>query len=210
MPEEVRRRAFEPFFTTKESGKGTGLGLSSIYGFMQQSGGTAVIDSTLGEGTSVRLFLPRGRAAEAHSPAAPPEQVPLGHCRVLLVEDDDRVRTMAEGLLEELGCPVVSAASGDEALRLLEQRDDVSLLFSDCMMPGALDGPGLAAEVRRRWPQIRVLLTSGVGGYPACAAEGGDTPFLAKPYSAPQLRDSILSLGLGAPSAEGAPPPEGS
>jgi CheY-like chemotaxis protein len=196
MPEEVKSRAFEPFFTTKEAGKGTGLGLSTIYGFLRQSGGTAAIESEVGAGTTIRLFLPRAAAAPQARPAARTQTAgELAGCRVLLVEDEKQVRDLAASMLEEMGCSVCAAENGDEAMRRLESGTAVSLLFTDCMMPGRLDGPSLALEVRRRLPGLPVLFTSGVRrGLPDVGNDAENLLFLPKPYSADQLQGALRSL----------------
>jgi signal transduction histidine kinase/FixJ family two-component response regulator len=198
MSEEVRARAFEPFFTTKESGKGTGLGLSSLYGFIRQSGGSAVLESKLGKGTTIRLFLPK--AADLDEDLVPPERareheksVPPG-LHVLLVEDEEKVRLYAASMLEELGCRVTQAANGDEALKLLEGGTQASVLFTDCMMPGTLDGPQLARKVWHRMPGLPVLFTSGVRTATRVPSRGGHTQFLAKPYTSRQLAEALLSI----------------
>jgi signal transduction histidine kinase len=203
MPAEVRARAFEPFFTTKSPGKGTGLGLSTIYGFTQQSGGTAEIHSEIGQGTTVSLYLPRAAvsdvtAAGAASRARSAEAV-LATCHVLVVEDEARVRELAHSMLEELGCKVSVAASGEAAIGELEaltaSGGEISLLFTDCMMPGSLDGLGLATEARRRLPELPVLFTSGI--WAGVDRVGGDTrnlAFLPKPYTAEQLGRAIRQL----------------
>ena len=203
MSEEVRSRAFEPFFTTKEAGKGTGLGLSSIYGFISQSGGTVVIDSEVGRGTIVRLFLPRAAAlgAPAESGAAETQRaagVSFTGATVLLVEDEDRVRSMAASMLEELGCNVVTAESGDEALSIVEGGQEISALFTDCLMPGRLDGANLALTMRRRMPHLPVLFTSGYrGGVNTLNLDDAGTAFLPKPYSSAQLADHLAAIGVG-------------
>jgi signal transduction histidine kinase len=197
MPPEVKARAFEPFFTTKEAGKGTGLGLSTIYGFVRQSGGTVTIDSEPGKGTTISLFLPKATkgAAPAKREAAPRAAVELRDCRILVVDDEEQVRQLAKSMLEELGCDVILAEDGDAAVRLLETDQEISLLFTDCMMPGKLDGPALAMETRRRIANLPVLFTSGVRGSVEMTGEaGGSMAFLPKPYTGPQLGKAIAAL----------------
>ena len=198
MPEDVRARAFEPFFTTKESGKGTGLGLSSLYGFIRQSGGMVVLDSEPGTGTTVRLFLPKAvelsEGAAARKRPGQREKNRLAGLRILLVEDDEKVRRYAASMLEELGCTVTEAASGDEAIKLVENGTDVAVLFTDCMMPGRLDGPRLAEQVWRRIPDLPVLFTSGVRNATGLPSNGGKMQFLAKPYTAGELTDALISI----------------
>jgi signal transduction histidine kinase len=198
MPAEVQARAFEPFFTTKHPGKGTGLGLSTIYGFTQQSGGTAAIESEAGAGTTVYLYLPRAPAAELNedrkSSSGKPAEDALAGLRVLLVEDEAQVREVARSMLEEMGCKVTVFDCGDAAIDQLEAAD-ISLLLTDCMMPGRLDGTALALEARRRQPDLPVLFTSGIwAGVDRIGTDTHNLAFLPKPYTAEQLRSAILAL----------------
>ena len=190
MSAEVRDRAFEPFFTTKPVGEGTGLGLSQIHGFAAQAGGRAEICSAPGEGTAVRIFLPvtersPGGSVEAARPAKPPRDL-----RVLLVEDNDHVREFAHHLLDELGYRVVSAASAEEALELLE-RETADLLFTDVVMPGR-SGLELARLARERLPTLPVLLASGYSEEIVGTA-GSEFEIVRKPYDA-----KLLEAALGA------------
>ncbi|HEY0114348.1 MAG TPA: PAS domain S-box protein, partial [Allosphingosinicella sp.] len=193
MPPEVLQRAFEPFFTTKEVGKGTGLGLSQIHGFAAQTGGRAEIASTPGEGTRLRIVLPRSHKSPQ---AAQPDQAPpRGHSglRVLLVEDNDQVRQFAENLLDELRCEVLSARCGEEALTLLErERERIDLLFSDVVMPG-MTGVELATRVRERFPDLPVLLAS---GYSEEVFRGAAADFrmVSKPYGVPEIDRALGAL----------------
>ncbi|HEY0630136.1 MAG TPA: PAS domain S-box protein [Sphingomicrobium sp.] len=200
IPADRLSRVFEPFFTTKEVGKGTGLGLSQIHGFAQQAGGRAEIESSEGDGTTLRIILPRTDkpAAEAsHEQEAPPE-IPPGLC-VLLVEDNLQVRDFAAELLEDLECEVITAQDGDEALRALEGRD-VDLLFSDVVMPG-LSGVELAREVRKTRPDLPILLATGFAGNLHEEASGS-FDIVAKPYDVSSLRKAIASaLAKGARTA---------
>jgi PAS domain S-box-containing protein len=158
MPKEVAERAFEPFFTTKPVGKGTGLGLSQIHGFAAQTGGRAEVESELGKGTTIRLLLPSTDKLIEATADARPRELPAG-LKVLLVEDNEQVAEFAGHLLEELGCAVELAGSGEEALDQLEvKRPDI--VFSDVVMPG-ISGIELARRLRERWPDLPVLLASG-------------------------------------------------
>jgi len=160
MPPEVLAQAFEPFFTTKAPGRGTGLGLSTVFGFVKQSGGHIRIYSEPGQGTSVKIYLPRAElpAAEAVPRVAAP--VAAGSERILLVEDDDLVRRHVTLQLEGLGYGVVAAADGAAALRRIEAGEPFDLLFTDVMMPG-MNGRELAEAARALRPGLPVLFTSG-------------------------------------------------
>ncbi len=161
MTPEILERAFEPFFTTKDVGKGTGLGLSMVYGFVKQTGGHIRIYSEPGQGSIVKLYLPRTDSpATEEGKAAQPAVASRGET-ILVVEDDDLVRTHVEGELKELGYAVLSAADGSEALRLLEKNSSIDLLFSDIVMPGGISGPQLAQQALKTRPRLKILYTSG-------------------------------------------------
>jgi signal transduction histidine kinase len=161
MPRDVIERAFEPFFTTKESGQGTGLGLSQVYGFVKQSGGHVKIYSEAGEGTTVKVYLPRffGKASVAEEPAATPSRSHSAET-VLVVEDDDDVRTYVVETLAALGYRVLEAAEAESALRLLGEDPGVQLLLTDVVMPGQ-NGRKLAQEARLRRPELKILYMTG-------------------------------------------------
>jgi signal transduction histidine kinase len=194
MSPEVLERVFEPFFTTKESGKGTGLGLSMIYGFAQQSGGAIAIESQPGEGTTVRLTLPRTeRPVEAPAASVPDAAPPPGNGEtILVVEDDPAVRQVAVSTLTTLGYTVSEAANGDEALTRLRDGNPVRLVFSDVTMPGPLTGVDLAREVRRLQPEVGVLLTTGYVGEDVQLDEGVE--ILPKPYQTHDLAQKLRGL----------------
>jgi signal transduction histidine kinase/ActR/RegA family two-component response regulator len=178
---EILPKVFEPFFTTKGLEQGTGLGLSQVYGFSRQSGGTVTVASRLGHGTTITLYLQRGAGALAPElNAAPPREEARDHETILLVEDNAEVLEVAGTLLSDLGYRVRSVDSAAAALHALEEGEPVDLVFSDVVMPGKLDGIGLARRIHRDYPEVRVLLTS---GYAAAAnlAERG-FPILRKPY----------------------------
>ncbi|MBW4330142.1 PAS domain-containing protein [Stakelama sp. CBK3Z-3] len=162
MAEAVAARAFDPFFTTKEVGKGTGLGLSQIFGFARQSGGDVRIDSEPGEGTSIRLLLPRDRRAAHRGGDARVQPGPAtgGSETVLLVEDEDRVRAYSAEALRDLGYTVLEAGDGGEALRIIAGGAEPDLLFTDVIMPG-MTGRALAEQAHRRLPGLKLLYTSG-------------------------------------------------
>jgi signal transduction histidine kinase/CheY-like chemotaxis protein len=192
-------RVFDPFFTTKGAG-GTGLGLSQVYGFAHQPGGEVAIDSRLGEGTVVRLFLP----ALVAGAAAPPATSLGGEAAdtdaeakgvVLVVDDDEGVASLAAALLEEFGFEVKLAYRARAALELLAHDDQVDLLFSDIVMPDGMDGIALAEAVRRLRPDLPILLTTGYSDSIADGrAEARGFPILAKPYKAGDLKRGVLTL----------------
>jgi PAS domain S-box-containing protein len=164
MSADTLARAFEPFFTTKEVGKGTGLGLSMVYGFVKQSGGHVKIYSEEGEGTTVRIYLPRLVADEAVEEERADEPVPEGTSdeTILVCEDDDDVRAYTVEVLRELGYRVLEAHDGPSALRLLERQEGkVDLLFTDVVLPSGMTGAVLATEARALRPDLRVLFTTG-------------------------------------------------
>ena len=183
-------KVFEPFFTTKQVGKGTGLGLSMVYGFVKQSNGHIVLDSEVGRGTRVALYLPRA-AVTSQAVLAQPRQPDLRGAQeiVLVVEDDRLVRSYVLTQIESLGYTTLSASNGPEALAVLESGAPVDLLFTDVIMPGLMNGRELATEAERRRPGLRVLYTS---GYTENAIDHDGKLdegilFLAKPYSRAEL-----------------------
>ena len=156
-------QAFEPFFTTKDIGQGTGLGLSQVYGFIKQSGGHVKIYSEVGEGTTVKLYLPRHRGEEDTAGGREEtRELPRGRGEtVLVVEDDPDVRDYTIEIVGELGYTVLSAGDGATALRLLDSHREVSLLFTDVGLPGGMNGRQLAEQALRRHPRLKVLYTTG-------------------------------------------------
>jgi CheY-like chemotaxis protein len=198
MSADVLKYAFEPFFTTKGVGQGTGLGLAQVYGFVNQSGGHVTIDSTPRKGTTVKLFLPRysGMADDvSHPETVMPEIRDLTGAAILLVEDNDKVREHSAELLRELGCQVVEAASGHEALALLDAHHEINLLFTDVGLAGGMNGPHLANAARDRRPGLKVLFTSGYArntllkeGLPETAA------LLRKPFTFGGLAEAVGRL----------------
>jgi signal transduction histidine kinase len=163
MTGEVAAKAFEPFFTTKDVGKGSGLGLSQVYGFIKQSDGHAKIYSEPGQGTTIKLYLPRLPVSGARDdePAAHALSAGAADRVILIVEDDEDVRAHAVAMLRELGYSIVEAADGHAALRVLDVRSDVRLLFTDVGLPGGLNGRQLADQARVRRPGLPVLFTTG-------------------------------------------------
>jgi signal transduction histidine kinase/CheY-like chemotaxis protein len=163
MTPEVRAKAFDPFFTTKDIGHGTGLGLSQVYGFIKQSRGHVKIYSEVGEGTTIKLYLPRAHAqaetTEHH--VSPPLARGAKNETILVVEDDADVRTYSCETLSELGYTVASAENGGAGLRLLDANPSIEVLFTDIGLPGGMNGRQLADEARRRKPGLKVLFTTG-------------------------------------------------
>ncbi len=196
IPAGVQERVFDPFFTTKPKGKGTGLGLSMVYGFVKQSRGHIKIYSEPGEGTTVKLYLPRARDARPE-PSPPVSPVRYGNHKetVLIAEDDNGVREQAERQLRDLGYRVLSAADGTQALAILEEHP-VDLLFTDVIMPGGPDGPELARRALRAHPGLRVLYTSGYTEN-AIVRHGRLAPgvhLLEKPYQKTDLDRKIRDV----------------
>lgn len=193
MDAETQARALEPFFTTKGPDKGTGLGLSSIYGFLRQSGGGLSIESALGSGTTVHLYLPPMQNPEGIAAGTPPAvAIDLTGLRVALVEDNDALREVTCGMLSELGCTVTGFGSADAAADALDPAS-IDLLVTDCVMPGRLNGPRLCELLRGRRNDLPVLFISGFRAgadeLPTQAAT-----FLAKPFDAAQVHAAIGNL----------------
>jgi len=189
MDSQTLLRACEPYFTTKRFGSGSGLGLAMVYGFAQQSGGALRIRSAPGEGAVVTLLLPA--TEEVPAPPSEPDYIssrtktsPL----VLLVEDDADVRQVVRRQLLDLGYMVVEAADGREALDMLAQIDEIRFVISDVVMPGGLDGPALARNVRATRPDIGILLIS---GYDHGSAGVDEFPLLDKPFTKPELAAAL-------------------
>jgi PAS domain S-box-containing protein len=198
MSPDVLERCFDPFFTTKEVGKGSGLGLSMVYGFVRQSGGYVSIDSTLGCGTVVRIYLPRSyEELDERSDRAAAISVPRGAGEtVLVVEDNVDMRLLSVAALKDLGYRPMEAANGKDALRLLDDEPSVKLLFSDVLLPGGMTGFDLAREAAQRRPNLRVLFTSGFTDkalMPEDVAERG-WQLVPKPYRWAELGRKIAAV----------------
>ena len=198
MPADVRERIFEPFFTTKERGAGTGLGLSMVYGFVNQSGGDIRVESTVGEGTVFRILLPAlsgfGSDIPSEKGGSEREEVPaIPHLTVLLVEDDQAVRSAGRHILESMGAKIIEAANAQSGLEALSANAGIDLLFTDVVMPGGFDGRWLAEKAQMLLPGLRVLFTSGYaeGRIDDDTLEDEHTGFIAKPYTREQLAQAI-------------------
>jgi PAS domain S-box-containing protein len=177
---DVLARVFEPFFTTKESGKGSGLGLSMVFGFAKQSGGHTAIDSVVGQGTAVRLYLPT-RAAElpeADAPATQPDWQGAG-LRALVVEDQPAVLVAVSRMLTQMGFRVTEACTAEEAIEQVDFGGFFDLVLTDIVLPGPIDGVALSEKIRRQSPATQVMLSSGV---PAQGVSCAPRDFLIKPY----------------------------
>jgi PAS domain S-box-containing protein len=161
MVPDIIEHAFEPFFTTKPEGQGTGLGLSMVYGFVKQSGGHIKIYSELGQGTTIRIYLPRARDLEDLETDIETGPVTGGSETVLVVEDDEEVRRTVVDMLTDLGYRVLKAKDAQSALAIIESGVPIDLLFTDVVMPGPLRSPELARKARERLPRVAVLFTSG-------------------------------------------------
>ena len=213
MPPELLEKVFQPFFTTKEQGKGSGLGLSMVYGFIKQSGGHINVYSEMGHGTAVKMYLPRKFAAgeiipevlgvapqmvaEAEPEAAAEPEIEIAAPRlpkILVVEDQEAVRAVACGFLQDFGYDVVEAEDGLQALARLQENPDIDLMFPDVVMPGGLNGFDLAQAARGIRPDLKVVHTS---GYPKGAMVHQEEPrfregfIIMKPYRREDLQKII-------------------
>ncbi len=193
MTPDVVERVYEPFFTTKEAGKGTGLGLSQIFALVRQLAGAITIDTAVGRGTTVTLYLPRDIAAAGPgvvSPVdVPPADMVVEGLQVLVVEDDPRVLVATMGALEELGHHGIACDAPAKAAGLLTEHDAIDLIISDVLMPGQT-GPEMIAALAPRFPHIPVLFVTGFAGE-ANASEFGSHPVLRKPFTLVGLERAI-------------------
>lgn len=199
IPPEVLPRIFEPFFSTKEVGAGTGLGLSTVHGIVHQTGGYIAVESVSGQGTSFTLYLPRHKATEASADGAAIEDKSspadlTGSARILLVEDEDAVRTFSARALSNKGYEVADSASGLTALHMIEQGQfEPDLLITDVMMP-EMDGPTLARAVKERRPSVKIIFISGYAEDKFKEHLGADVYFLPKPFSLKQLATKVKEV----------------
>jgi signal transduction histidine kinase/CheY-like chemotaxis protein len=197
MDATTKARLFEPFFTTKEQGKGTGLGLSIVYGIVKQNGGEILVYSEQGQGTVFKIYLPAVSAEpEVLAPPAESANQKAGSETILLVEDEHQVRTLARAMLAARGYQILEAASGPDALHLLENHDGgLHLLLADVVMPG-MSGEQLAAKVRAVRPGVRLLLMSGFMGAHVVEPEllQSETPFIRKPFTAALLHRKVREV----------------
>jgi PAS domain S-box-containing protein len=197
MTQEVLERAFEPFFTTKPLGQGTGLGLSQVFGFVRQSGGNVKLYSRSGHGATIKIYLPRmsNEAVTQESIRAQTIKTTKRTESILVVEDNEDVRAYSADTLRDYGFNVLEAADASEALRILEGKVAVDLLFTDIGLPG-LNGRELVAMVQRKHPSIRLLFTSGYAQMPAPTTSRwiSEIPLLSKPFTRAQLYDKVMCV----------------
>ena len=204
MSEKQIEQVFEPFYTTKEPGKGSGLGLSMVHGFVTQSRGTVVIESEQGTGSKIKLYLPEVTLSKTTLPPSIEttfsNRVASGREKILVVDDEPRVRKTAVRVLRKLGYEVIEAASGDEALASMEKNKDIDLLFSDIMMPGGMNGRELAAIVTKKYPNVKIQLTSGYENVDVTKNSiDAAHPLLKKPYDREQLSIALRKQLDGRP-----------
>lgn len=201
IPEENLTRIFEPFFTTKEVGHGTGLGLATVYGIIKQTGGFLDVDSKVGQGTTFYIYLPRATELETNEdrPAAHAEEDVTkdltGTERILLVEDEDAVRTFSQRALSNKGYQVLTAESGESALALMEKQENkhLDLLVTDVVMP-VMDGPTLAQRIRQSNPELKIIFISGYTEDKLKDHIGDNTWFLPKPFTLKQLAAKVKEV----------------
>jgi PAS domain S-box-containing protein len=193
IPPDLLSKIFDPFFTTKEVGKGTGLGLSQVYGFAHQAGGTARAESKVGLGTAITVYLPVYTGAEARAPEPTSDDTDRApRPMVLVVDDSPEVAEVTSSLFEHLGYDTIYRDSAEAALKLLEDGNRVDLVFSDIVMPGKIDGVGLASEVQARYPRLPVILTTGYSD--AVQTAPPNLPILRKPFDADALRNLLQGM----------------
>jgi CheY-like chemotaxis protein len=189
IPPDVMSRVFDPFFTTKPVGKGTGLGLSQVYGFAHQSGGMVTADSKVGQGTSITLYLPALAETEIVDKDVEPAVDVSHRPHVLIVDDSADVAEVTSSLFEDLGYATVYRESADAALKLLADGAKIDLVFSDIVMPGTIDGVGLASEIKSHYPKLPVILTTGYSD--AARTAPAHLRILRKPFDSDALKGFI-------------------
>jgi CheY-like chemotaxis protein len=207
MPPEVLERAFDPFFTTKPSGKGSGLGLSMVYGFVKQSRGDMTIESEVGVGTVITLYLPIAET-ETVADMAPAAEVvmPRGAERVLVVEDDDGLRAVSARMFRSQGYKVTEAKTGADALEALSAEPAFDLLFTDVVLPGGMDGKAVAAEAIAQDPALKVLFTTGYAEMVIGPEDGfpeGTVHLISKPFGREDLLTRVRQILDGDGDGEG-------
>ncbi|MFP4004976.1 MAG: response regulator, partial [Alphaproteobacteria bacterium] len=216
MSEDVLGKIFEPFFTTKGVGEGTGLGLSTVYGIVEQTGGFIFPESKVGRGTTFRIYLPRHAEAAEEAPSAAeeaerPARDLTGRETILLVEDEDTVRTFAARALKSRGYEVLEAPNGEDALEVMEGREDgIDLLVTDVVMP-VMDGPALVKKIREKDGDLPIVYMSGYAetGFRKDMESSEDMHFLPKPFTLKQLLSAVKEAASAA-RPEGGESGEGS
>ncbi len=194
IPEELHAKIFEPFFTTKEVGEGTGMGLATVYGIIKQSKGYVWVDSSPGRGTTFEILLPRSSRTRTEPRPPAIAAVAVGSETVLLVEDEDAVRTLTGSILKEFGYRVLEAASGRQAMEICATEGGrIDLLLTDLVMP-EMWGDELAWRLRSAFPRIRVLYLSGYGDRRQKRRSSGDGSFLEKPFTAERLLEKVREV----------------
>ena len=194
IPQEIISRVFDPFFTTKEEGKGTGLGLSQVYSFAAACGGTATVESRLGQGTTVKIYLPRAPADAAVLSRKPVEvadhRAALNKRKptILVVEDEEVIRRVVTRVLFESGYTVLEAGTGDEGLTILTNHPEIDLILTDVRMPGRWDGISMAAQARRMRPELKIVFAT---AYPDALVNSETATVLKKPYRAYQILGAV-------------------
>ena len=204
IPAGVLARVFEPFFTTKPVGKGTGLGLSMVYGFIKQSKGHVRIDSEVGRGTSISLFLPKSAIRQGDAAAGQRAPVSRGKEQILVVEDDEAVRVSVLNQLRSLGYAASEAADGDAALAAFQAATrPFDLLLTDLIMPGVVNGKALADEVKSRWPDTRIIIMTGYAEDPIINHGRLDAGVLLlnKPFRKSELAQAVRQVLDRAPES---------
>ena len=208
IPSNLMSKMFDPFFTTKEVGKGTGLGLSQVYGFAHQAGGTVTADSKVGQGTTITIYLPFCADEQITGSAAKTTAKNSQRQTVLVVDDNVDVAEVTSSLFEHLGYETIYRDSAEAALKLLEAGTKIDLVFSDIVMPGTIDGVGLAREIGSRHPNLPVALTTGYSD--ATIEAPPNLRILRKPFDADALKDFIQDIGATkAMKTSGVPLPSG-
>ena len=206
ISKEHQGKIFDPFFTTKPVGQGTGLGLATVYGIVKQSGGFITVDSEIGRGTTFRIFLPRYRAEADAAPAAEPERAAprdvTGQDTILLVEDEEAVRSFAARALRMRGYEVLEASGGEEALEIVrDHKAAIHLLVTDVVMPN-MDGPTLVRAIKRLRPEMAVIFMSGYAeeAFRRHDEKAEELHFLPKPFGLKQLAAKVKEVLSGAPA----------
>lgn len=199
MSQEVKAQVFEPFFTTKQTGSGSGLGLSMVYGFVRQSGGRVEIESAPGQGTTVRLQLPRAIApAVANLESVAVQSTASDEKLVLVLEDEADVRQTLCEQLHLLGYLTLEAANGEQAMQMLASSGEIDVLISDLMLPGSLSGVEVINHARKHYPRLTLLLISGQDLRPAHNPALPDVALLRKPFTRAQLAQALRAAHVQA------------